>query len=326
MRRTVIRTFVVAVSLLAATAFGATDPAVRCGGTKVRAVGKSFTAKLRCHADAVLRGSTSEATCLARAQQNLVDAFARAESRGGCPGGVGATSLGFALDSWVAGAVVTLAPPTLPPLGPPTDASLRCAHTRIRALSQAFVGKLRCRAAAALRGAPREASCRARVQAAFDAAFARTGARGGCSPSADATTLGVEMDSWAASTVAALGPPAATPTPAPTGTPTPTPITGDVWACCQVSHPELGICNGGVTGPPGSPLAAAFRSFCEGQGGTWTQQRCTAASCGAAAACCSIGSGAVGTSEYFGAPDPAAIDELCAINGGTVLTGACPAS
>lgn len=332
MRNALIRTVVVAAILFAVPALGTTGPAVRCGEVKVRAIGKGFAAKLSCHANAVLRGSSAEAPCLTRAQQDLADAFARAESRGGCNGGVAAGSLGIALDSWVAGAVATLAPPALPPLGPPTDASLRCALSRVRAVSRTFLGKLRCRAAAALRDSPSEASCAARAQATFATAFARTDAHGGCTPGADAATLGAVIDTWVASAVTALGFPAATPAPTPTPAPTappvptgsPTPPSSDVWACCEVSHPQLGSCNGGLTGPAGSPLAEAFRSFCEGQGGTWTQERCTTARCGAAASCCSVGSGAVGTSEYFGAPDPAAIDELCGIQGGTVLPGACP--
>lgn len=221
MRSVLIRTVVAGAIGLAASAHGATDPAVWCGETKVRAIGKGFASKLRCHSDAILRGSPSEATCLARAQQNLAGAFARATSRGGCTGGVTAAKLGFALDSWVAGAVVTLAPPTLPPLGPPTEASLRCARARLHALSQAFLGKLRCRAAAVRRGSPDETSCEARVQATFAAAFSRTGERGGCTPSADAATLGVIVQSWAVSAVAATRAPAVTPTPAPTATSTP---------------------------------------------------------------------------------------------------------
>ena len=329
MRNALIQTVVVTATLLAVPALGANGADVRCGEVKIRAIGKAFTAKLSCHANAVLRGSSAEAPCLTSAQQDLTDAFARAESRGGCPGGVAAENLGIALDSWVAGAVATLAPPALPPLGPPTEASLRCALTRVRAVSRTFMGKLRCRAAAVLRGSSREASCAARVQASFVTSFGRTDARGGCAPGPDAATFGTEIGNWVASTVTAVGfsGPAPTPTatvpPAPTASPTPP--SSDVWACCEVSHPQLGSCNGGVTGPAGSPLAEAFRSFCEGQGGTWRPERCTVARCGAAVACCSVGSGAVGTSEYFGAPDPAAIAELCAINGGSVVAGACPA-
>lgn len=333
MRNALIRTVVVAGTLLAAPALGTTGTDVRCGAVKIRAIGKGFAAKSSCHANAVLRGSSAEAPCLTRAQQDLAEAFARAESRGGCAGGVSAASLGIALDAWVAGAVATLAPPTLPPLGPPTEASLRCALSRVRAVSRTFVGKLRCRAAGVLRGSPSEASCAARAQATLVTAFARTDAHGGCTPGADAATLGTVIDTWVASAVTAAGFPVATPAPTPTPTPTappvptgsPTPPPSDVWACCEVSHPQLGSCNGGVTGPAGSPLAEAFRSFCEGQGGTWRPERCTVARCGAAAACCSVGSSAVGTSEYFGAPDPAAIAELCAINGGSVVAGACPA-
>lgn len=332
MRNALIRTVVVAATLLAVPALGTTGTAVRCGEVKVRAIGKGFAAKLSCHANAVLRDSSAEVSCLARAQEGLAAAFARAESRGGCTGGVSAASLGIALDAWVAGAVATLAPPSLPPLGPPTDAALRCARSRVRAVSRTFVGKLRCRAAAVLRGSPSEASCAARAQATLATAFARTDAHGGCTPGPDAATLGAVIDTWVASAVAAAGFPAATP--APTATPTPTappvptasqtPPSSDVWACCEVSHPQLGSCNGGLTGAAGSPLSEAFRSFCEGQSGTWRPERCTVARCGVAAACCSVGNGAVGSSEYFGAPDPDAVDELCGIQGGTVLPGACP--
>lgn len=325
--RTALLHVVVAATLLGSSSHATVDPVTRCSAARVRAVAKAFTVKLRCHSDAVLRGSTSEGACLERAQRDLVEAFTRAESRGGCSSGVGATSLGFALDSWVAGAVATFAPPTLPPLGPPTEASLRCARGKIRALSRAFVGKLRCRAAGEISGSDAGA-CTARVQRALAGAFLRADARGGCVPGVDAATFGVVLGDWATSTLAATGLHSPAPTPAPTPSPAPTaspgPTGGDAWACCAVVHPELGICNGGVTGAPESPLANSFRNFCESQAGTWSQQRCTAAQCGDAALCCVIGTGGIGTSEYFGAPDPAAIDELCGIQGGTVLPGACP--
>ena len=111
MRNALIQTVVVTATLLAVPALGANGADVRCGEVKIRAIGKAFTAKLSCHANAVLRGSSAEAPCLTSAQQDLTDAFARAESRGGCPGGVAAENLGIARDSWVAGAVATLAPP-----------------------------------------------------------------------------------------------------------------------------------------------------------------------------------------------------------------------
>ena len=229
MRSALIKTVVVAATLLGAHALAATDPAVRCGEAKARAVSKAAAAKLRCHADEVLRGSTSAAACLERAQQHLADAFARAQARGGCSGGVGAASLGFALDSWVAGAVATFAPPALPPLGPPTDASLRCARTKVRAVSRAFVGKLRCRAAAVLRGSS-EVACARRVQDALVQAFARVDARGGCAASVDAATFGVVTDAFVASAVAALGAPVATPTPVPTSAPV---LTGSARAAAN---------------------------------------------------------------------------------------------
>jgi len=326
MRNAMVRTVVLGATLIGAHVLAATGPAVRCGAAKVRAVAGATAAKLRCHADEVLRGSTSAAACLERAQTRLADAFARAQSKGGCASSLGAARLGFALDSWVAGAVATFAPPALPPLGPPTEASLRCARSKVRSVSRAFVGKLRCRAAAVRRAAS-DVACDRRVQDALADAFARVDARGGCTASVDAAAFGAATGAFVASTVAAVTAPAATPTPAPSMTPAPTGSpapSADGWACCEVNHPELGSCNGGVTGPSGSPLADAFRSFCEGQSGTWTPLRCASAQCGAAVTCCSVGGGAIGTSEYFGSPDPAAIAQLCAINGGTLLPGACP--
>jgi len=74
----------VAVLLLLATPLSAADPAGRCTSSKLKAIAKKTSAKLKCHATAAKTGAAVEAACLAKAEEKFSDAWTRAEARGGC--------------------------------------------------------------------------------------------------------------------------------------------------------------------------------------------------------------------------------------------------
>lgn len=75
----------VALLLLAATgALAATEPASICAIAKQKAAALKLSGKLKCHGAAIKKGVAVDGDCLDKVETKFVDAFAKAESRGGC--------------------------------------------------------------------------------------------------------------------------------------------------------------------------------------------------------------------------------------------------
>jgi hypothetical protein len=169
-----VRHIVVLLSLCAAPALGAVDPAMRCCEAKLRASGSREAQLLRCHATAAARGATVATNCVAAVEPALM----RALSRGGC-GSAGEAAV-------VAGELVADAQDVADDLRPTSLASA-CAARKLKAASHLATALLRAYArnavtpnAAALDAAVTEARADA------SAAFARAEARGGCLTTGDA--------------------------------------------------------------------------------------------------------------------------------------------
>ncbi|MBY0276852.1 hypothetical protein K2Z84_16055 [Candidatus Binatia bacterium] len=76
--------FAVAFGALAVLAHAAKDPGVVCSAVKKKAAVKRYDGELKCYVSAMQKGVAVDAKCLAKAQDQFGDAFAKAESKGGC--------------------------------------------------------------------------------------------------------------------------------------------------------------------------------------------------------------------------------------------------
>lgn len=219
-------------------------------------------------------------------------------------------------------------------------AAARCSQAKILAIAQALNAQLRCHAMAVRRGIPVAERCVARAVDGLAAAIARAERRGGCATVGEIGLLNGAIDGIVAGMVFLVAPtPTPTASPPPAGTPTATPLPTvtpvglcddeALWTCCVApADLQLGTCFSGMVPLPNQ--AQAFASYCQTRGGTLVPGRCPVATCGAPATCCNLGGCQLGTSEFFGSPDPDAFAEFCLLQGyavglpGTVTAGACP--
>jgi hypothetical protein len=77
------------VSLVAVSAYAATDPVTRCAVAEMKAIAKKTNSKLKCYATAAERKTAVDPACLAQAESKFSDAWARATAKGGCGGVLG---------------------------------------------------------------------------------------------------------------------------------------------------------------------------------------------------------------------------------------------
>src|SRR5262245_28715349 len=73
-----------AVLVSAPGARAATTPEQKCAAAKLKAVKRKVNAERRCQKAALAKAVAVAASCLAKAQEKFADAFAKAESKGGC--------------------------------------------------------------------------------------------------------------------------------------------------------------------------------------------------------------------------------------------------
>lgn len=76
--------FAIAFGAVAVLAHAAKDPGVVCSAGKKKAAIKRYDAELRCYVSAMQKGVAVDAKCLAKAQDQFGDAFAKTEAKGGC--------------------------------------------------------------------------------------------------------------------------------------------------------------------------------------------------------------------------------------------------
>jgi hypothetical protein len=124
----------------------------------------------------------------------------------------------------------------------------RCAAAKLRAAAQKASGKLRCHARAVLRGSAPDAACLAKIEAKFQATWARIEDRGGCATTNDAADVEQRVDAFVDGLVVALPPSTSTTSTTVTPTTSCPPLTAlycGISACPGFGPPPL--CPTGMT-------------------------------------------------------------------------------
>jgi hypothetical protein len=188
---------VVVAALVAGTGAGraAGTLAQVCSGVKLKTAGKVAGVALGCHAKAAKQGAAVDGDCLAKADAKLSAGFAKAEARGGCLTTDDADDVGAILDSSVDAFVAALRP---------AMTANRCAALKLKATGKKAKTKLGCHGKAAHRGDGVDASCLAKAEARFAAAFAAAESDPTCFTMHDAGDVEDRVDELVADVVAAL--------------------------------------------------------------------------------------------------------------------------
>jgi len=79
-----------------------------CAAAKLRAAARKASTKIACHRRAILTGSSLDASCIARAEEKFLRAFAAAEARGGCATTNDAGDVEAAVDQFIADLIAQL--------------------------------------------------------------------------------------------------------------------------------------------------------------------------------------------------------------------------
>jgi hypothetical protein len=188
---------VVAVSamILPGIADGAGTPSQVCAGAKLKAAGKNAGLKLACHGKSARKGVAVDATCLAKADGKLLQAFTKAEQKGGCLTTGDANDVSDAIDSSVGASVALLRP---------IQSGNRCVGVKLKATGKKAKTKLGCHAKATRKGLSVDTQCLAKTEARFAATFASAEAHGPCLTNNDADGIESQVDNLVNQLVAAL--------------------------------------------------------------------------------------------------------------------------
>jgi hypothetical protein len=109
MTRTVA--IVLLAACLAVPAASATDPAVRCSASKLKAAARKASGKLKCYANATLHGLAVDQPCLDKVTAKFNSTWQRIEAAGGCRVTVDDQhDVEGKVDTLASGLAVTLAP------------------------------------------------------------------------------------------------------------------------------------------------------------------------------------------------------------------------
>jgi cysteine-rich repeat protein len=85
--KSVVVSAVVAMStclLVSGTCVAAGTPQQKCASAKMKAAGKKWSAKAKCYSKALASSGDVDTDCLQKAESKFTDAFAKADSAGGC--------------------------------------------------------------------------------------------------------------------------------------------------------------------------------------------------------------------------------------------------
>src|SRR5262245_19328687 len=140
-RTRIVLGVVAGMALLAGVADGAKDPVVRCGASKLKATGRTVSALLRCHGQAVGKGLPGHPACLSEVNGKFVGSNVKAEGKGGCAivGDAPAVAV-------IVGDLVTTMLDRLP--GDGTREGNRCASSKLKAAGRKADGRIKCYAKA----------------------------------------------------------------------------------------------------------------------------------------------------------------------------------
>jgi hypothetical protein len=217
-------------------------PAQVCAGAKLKATAKVAGARVVCHAKAAQKGIAADGACLTNTHTKLVDAFSKAEAKGGCAIQGDAGTMDALLDSSMGAFVAALRPVS--------DAN-RCAAAKLKATGKKSKTKLGCHAKAVKQGGTVDPACLSKAEARFVAAFAKAEARPPCLTTGDSVEVEDLVDDLVDGAVAG--------SPTTTTSTTLGPVCGDgvldpATESCDGAD-FASFCDSGRTGcvPPGNP-------------------------------------------------------------------------
>jgi len=99
------------MAALASWVAAASTPGQSCAAAKLKAAARKHQSKVKCYQKALSKGLPVEPACLGKAETKFAEAFARAETRGGCATTNDAGDIELLVDSCV-GALVAALPAT----------------------------------------------------------------------------------------------------------------------------------------------------------------------------------------------------------------------
>lgn len=174
------------VAMLWVGAANAITPAQKCSFAKQKATAKKAAAKLACYAKASKKAVAVDAVCLGKAEEKFATAFSKAEAAGGCESEGDANSIEAYVDTAVAAIVAAT------PGGP------QCAAAKQKAAGKAAAAKLKCHAKGAKLGIAADYACLYKARTAFNVAFDKADAAGGCTNTGDSGSTGTFIDKMVA--------------------------------------------------------------------------------------------------------------------------------
>src|SRR5262245_34877746 len=136
------------IALAIGLALGAGTPAQRCAASKLKETGKKASGQLKCWSKEVVRpGVLSQ--CLAKAETNFNDKWAKAEATGGCASLNDRDDIENKVEAFIDDVVTAL---TVSPTGAllTTDDARKCAGSKLRAAGQKTSSKLKCHSKATI--------------------------------------------------------------------------------------------------------------------------------------------------------------------------------
>jgi hypothetical protein len=171
--------------LLSAAPGWAGDGVERCVAAKRNAAGAYAYAALKCHRDAARLGEPVDGNCIAKSHHHLLDAFARAESPGGCltTGDVGA--VGNRVDAFLSDVVAALRP---------VPNANTCAALKVFATGRGASGQMRCHQRAVRHGINPTGHCLGREATKVADTFARAETVPPCLTTGDAAAVLALLD------------------------------------------------------------------------------------------------------------------------------------
>jgi hypothetical protein len=253
--RTTLSFVVIAGLLLAVPNVGhGGDPTRTCAKKKLGATAKKVSDKLKCFATAAGKAVPVDTACLAKAEATFVNAFAKAEAKGGCPTTSDAASVESLVDDCV-NAVQTALGTAL--------AKNPCLKAKLTAAAKKAASKIACSATAASKGRTADPICIAKVEATFAKNFPKKEAKGGCVTTGDVASVETIVDSQCvAPLVGALPLPTVRPSPTRTATPVVTKTATPQATATPAATPTN---NGCAETPPRSGRATSPRRTRSGE-------------------------------------------------------------
>ncbi len=196
----------IGILALAAVAGSATSAENKCRAAKVKAVAQTIAARAKCLSKGLAKAEYPDPACLGRAEMQLVDRFAKADAKSGCPTRDDLPIIESNVDSLINNNFVGQV--NDPPHGGDCDAA------KVKAAGRNAKAKLACHARAIGKARAVDPACLARADDVFEGRVAAAEAQF----TADCTTLGdaagyeASIDVFVRHFVTSLAPPTTTTT------------------------------------------------------------------------------------------------------------------